>query len=101
MPSPSSDRAGGRLPWMAATIFKALLPLAERDEVLADLEAEYRQRSAAKGSFAARRWIWRQSLGSLPALFRRSWWRGMTGFEPRANLMRPGGPMFESWIMDF
>jgi hypothetical protein len=25
----------------------------------------------------------------------------MTGFEPQANRMRPGGPMFESWIMDF
>jgi predicted permease len=86
---------------MAAAIFRALLPIAERDEVLADFEAEYRQRAAAEGRGAARRWVWRQSLRSLPALFRRSWWRGMTGFEPRANRMRPGGPMFESWIMDF
>jgi predicted permease len=77
-----------------------LLPIAERDEVLADLQAEYEERHVARGAWAAWRWAWGQALGSLPALFRRGWWRGMTGFEPRANRMRPGGPMFESWIMD-
>ena len=28
----------------------------------------------------------------MPALLRRGWWRGMTGFEPQANRLRPGGP---------
>ena len=88
------------LPSGVAAVFRALVPIAEREEVLSDLEAEYGRRVFASGHFAARRWAWRQALGSLPALVRRGWWRGMTGFEPRANRMRPGGPMFESWIMD-
>ena len=89
-----------RLPFLASALFQALLPLAERDEVLADLRDEYARRIAVSGRAAAWRWFWRETLGSLPALARRTWWRGMTGFEPRANRMRPGGPMFESWIMD-
>jgi putative ABC transport system permease protein len=89
-----------RLPALVRTIFRTLLPIAEREEVLADMEAEYRQRAAAEGVGAARRWARRQAIGSLPALLQRGWWRGTTGFEPRANRMRPGGPMFESWIMD-
>lgn len=90
-----------RLPLIVSAVFKTLLPLAEREEVLADLRDEYARRAAADGRAAARRWLCRETLGSLPALARRTWWRGMTGFEPRANRMRPGGPMFESWIMDF
>ena len=89
------------LPALVRATFHSLLPLAERDEVLADLQAEYDHRLNANGAFRARAWLWRQTLGSLPALFRRGWWRGTTGFEPQANRLRPGGPMFESWIMDF
>jgi putative ABC transport system permease protein len=81
-------------------MFRTLIPIAERDEVLADVRAEYEQRVVTHGLAAARRWVWRQALRSVPALLRRSWWRGMTGFEPPANRLRPGGPMFESWIMD-
>lgn len=77
-----------------------MLPLAERDEVMRELEIEFRLRAAEQGHGPARRWAWRQLLGSLPALGRRGWWRGMTGFEPEASRMRPGGPMFESLIMD-
>ncbi len=89
-----------RLPAVVAMVFRALLPIAERDEVLADLRAEYLSRAATHGLVAARRWAWAQALGSLASLLRRGWWRGMTGFEPRANRMRPGGPMFESLIID-
>jgi predicted permease len=89
-----------RLPVLVAILFRALLPVAERDEVLADLRAEYAERIAADGARAARRGMRGQAIGSLPALLRRGWWRGMTGFEPRANRLSPGGPMFESWIMD-
>jgi predicted permease len=91
---------GAGLPAIAAAVFRCLIPGAERDEVLADLEAEYQERLISHGPSAARRWVWRQALGSAPALLRRGWWRGMTGFEPQANRLRPGGPMFESWIMD-
>jgi putative ABC transport system permease protein len=103
MTRPSSTRRGRaeRPPAIVRAIFAALLPIAERAEVLADLQAEYEQRAVSGGRAAARRWAWRQALGSVPSLFRRGWWRGMTGFEPQANRMRPGGPMFESWIMDF
>lgn len=89
-----------RLPAFVSFLFRTLLPLAERDEVLAELRAEFAERAATRGPRAARRWAWQQAIGSTPALLRRGWWRGMTGFEPRANRMRPGGPMFESWIMD-
>jgi predicted permease len=77
-----------------------MLPHAEREEVLGDLADEYAQKRAAGRLVGARLWLWRQVLGSLPALMRRGWWRGWTGFEPRANRAQPGGPMFESWIMD-
>jgi predicted permease len=95
-----SRRGATGLPRLVAAAFRALIPTAERDEVLADLCAEYEERVTAHGLAAARRWAWRQVLRSAPALLRRSWWRGMTGFEPEANRYRPGGPMFESWIMD-
>ena len=88
-----------RLPRPVAAIFRALLPLAEREEVLADLAAEFRHRARTSRA-AAHVWAWRQAIFSLPALTRRIWWRGMTGFEPQANRLRPGGPMVESWIMD-
>ncbi|HEX6057452.1 MAG TPA: ADOP family duplicated permease [Gemmatimonadaceae bacterium] len=81
-------------------LLRALLPYAERDEVLADLAEEHAERARGHGRTAARIWLWRQVLGSTPALLRRSWWRGWSGFEPRANRMRPGGSSMESWIMD-
>ena len=89
-----------RPPLGVRALFRALLPIAERDEVLAELDAEFRRRLVSDGANAARSWAWRQALGSVPALLRRGWWRGMTGFEPQANRLRPGGPMYESWIMD-
>ena len=89
-----------RLPFGVGAIFRILLPIAEQDEVVAELSAEYADRVIRHGNAAARRWAWRQALGSVPALLRRGWWRGMTGFEPQANRLRPGGPMYESWIMD-
>jgi putative ABC transport system permease protein len=89
-----------RPPLGVRAMFRALLPIAERDEVLSELTAEFQRRVVAQGELAARRWAWRQALGSAPALLRRGWWRGMTGFEPDANRLRPGGPMYESWIMD-
>jgi putative ABC transport system permease protein len=84
----------------AARLFRSLLPHAERDEVLADLAGEYVDRTSRHGRTAGRLWLWRQILGSVPALLRRSWWRGWTGFEPRASRMHSGGPMLESWIID-
>src|SRR4029453_11536578 len=77
-----------------------LLPIAEQDEVLSELSAEYADRVIRDGNAAARRWALRQAVGSVPALLRRGWWGGIIGFEPQANRLRPGGPMYESWIMD-
>jgi putative ABC transport system permease protein len=87
-------------PRSALAVFRRLVPRAEQDEVLEELIGEFHRRAAHRGRTAANIWIWRQAVGSLPALLRRGWWRGMTGFEPRANRARPGGPMFESWIID-
>jgi putative ABC transport system permease protein len=85
---------------LSAALFRALLPSAEREEVLEDLASEYADRAAAHGRLSARVWLWRQIFGSVPALLRRSWWRGWSGFEPRANRLNPGGFPLESWIMD-
>src|SRR5687768_11932399 len=85
---------------LAAVLLRALLHAAEREEVLGDLGDEYAHRRGAQGRTAAAFWLWRQVLGSTPALLRRSWWRGWTGFEPAANRLLPGGPGMESWIMD-
>src|SRR5687767_10159265 len=87
------------LPRFATWLMSALVPAAERDEVLADLATEYGIRSATS-PIGARLWLWRQVLGSLPAMLGRSWWRGWSGFEPQANRQRPGGAGMESWIMD-
>jgi predicted permease len=87
-------------PALPTALLHALLPRAERDEVLADLTAEYAEHAARYGRPAARRWFWGQALHSAPALLGWSWWRGWTGFEPRANAYRPGGPMLRSWITD-
>ncbi|RPJ76891.1 MAG: FtsX-like permease family protein, partial [Acidobacteria bacterium] len=89
-----------RLTGLPAALFRALTPAAEREEVLQDLAAEFSGRARREGRLAARLWLWRQLIGSLPALARRSWWRGWTGFEPGASRLRPGGFAMESWIMD-
>ena len=95
---PSS--AEPRAPRLPVALLRALLPRAERAEVLADVAEEYRARARRAGAPAARRWLWGQALGSAPALLGWSWWRGWTGFHPRANAYRPGGPMLRSWIAD-
>ena len=72
-------------PRLPIALLRVLLPRAERDELLADLTAEFAQHAATRGRSAARRWLWRQALRSAPALLGWSWWRGWTGFEPRAT----------------
>jgi predicted permease len=86
-------------PRLPLALLGSLLPPAERAEVLADLEAEYRLRRAA-GSAAATRWLWGQVLGSAPSLLARTAWRGRTGFESEANRFNPGGPLVERWILE-
>lgn len=100
MPTLTPHRPPAAPPRLAASLMRALLPLAEREEVLEDLRDEYAHRRGSRGRAAAAFWLWWQVLGSVPALLRRSWWRGWTGFEPRANRLLPGGPGMESWIMD-
>jgi putative ABC transport system permease protein len=99
---PRTDRRppGSELPRLPAALLRVLLPHAEREEVLGDLAEEYRERVGSAGRLAARGWVWRQVLASVPALVGRDWWRGWSGFEPRANRWRPGGSMFESWGKD-
>lgn len=94
-PSPETP-----LPRLAAALLRLLLPAAERDEVVGELAAEYGERRRTTGPVMARAWVWRQVVGSVPALARHGWWRGWSGFEPRANRMKPGGAMFESWAKD-
>jgi predicted permease len=82
------------------TVLRAFLPLAERNEVTRDIEAELQARCAALGHREARRWLWRQVVLSIPTLIRRGWWRGTTGFEPRANATNPGGPIMERLLLE-
>jgi putative ABC transport system permease protein len=85
---------------LAIRLLGALLPRAERDEVLGDVRAEHAARAAGSGRARADEWLWRQVIASLPGLLRRSWWRSTSGFEPDANRFRTGGPVFETWVMD-
>jgi predicted permease len=87
-------------PRLVFALLRVLLPRAERDELLADVRAEFAERGDADGVAAARRWLWWQTLRSAPALLGWSWWRERTGFEPAANTYRPGGPMLQTWIAD-
>jgi predicted permease len=100
MPHHPARRRAPHVPRLAAALLRSLLPHAERDEVLRDLAIELRARRRSGGALRPRLWFWAQVLGSIPALLQRGWFRGRTGFEPRASYLRPGGPMFESWIMD-
>ena len=96
MPDPR-NAAPPRIP---LAVLRALLPRAERDEIIDDLTREYAGLVARHGIPAARAWLWRQALESAPALLRWTWWRGRTGFEPRANAFRPGDFMLTNWITD-
>jgi putative ABC transport system permease protein len=89
-----------RMPRLPAAILRILLPHAEREEVVSELDAEYRARARSSGRWPAWRWLWAQVLGSVPVLARSGWWRGWTGFEPRANRWRPGGALMEGWAKD-
>ena len=98
--SPHSPTAPRDRPGFPLAMLRRLLPMAERDEVIGDLAAERAERAQRDGPRAADRWLWRQVVRSVPVLIGRSWWRGWSGFEPRANRMQPGGPLMEGWIMD-
>src|SRR5437868_10214607 len=89
-----------RLSRFPLSLLRAWLPVAERDEVIGDLSAEFAERAAHDGPRAARWWLWRQVLGSVPSLLQRTFTRGWTGFEPASSRLRPGGPWMESLIMD-
>ena len=92
MPASSS-----RLPF---ALLRVLLPRPERDEILADLRAEFAERAHVVGEPAATRWLWRQVAGSAPALVRWTSWRDRTGYEARANAFRPGVPMIATLMSD-
>ncbi|MGH7616833.1 MAG: ADOP family duplicated permease, partial [Gemmatimonadaceae bacterium] len=85
---------------VAVRLLLRCLPLAERDEARADLVAEYRARVATHGRGRAERWAWTQFFRSLLPLSSRTWRRANTGFDPGANVMNPGGPFVERWLLD-
>ncbi|MFL5357328.1 ADOP family duplicated permease [Archangium sp.] len=88
------------VPRLPLALLRAWLPYAEREEVMAELSAEFADREAREGRRDACAWLWRQVLGSVPPLVRRTFSRGWTGFEPASSRLRPGGPPMESFIMD-
>lgn len=93
-------RSLGAIPRLPFALLRAFLPRTERDEILADLIAEFHERRRVVGEESARRWIWRQALGSAPGLVRWTLWRDRTGFEARAHAFRPGVPMLATLIAD-
>src|SRR4026208_1371366 len=97
----------GMPPNLPTALLKALVPRTERDEILADLTAEYLARAAADGRAAARgrvrrggaragRRAWRAALPLLGGSGRRE----VTGHIPAANAYRPGGPMLPVFLAD-
>lgn len=86
-------------PRLAIAILERLLPRAEREEILADVCAEFTRRSAVDAR-RARAWLWRQVLRSIPALVHWSWRREFEEFEPSANTYRPGDHMLRTLITD-
>jgi putative ABC transport system permease protein len=89
-----------RPPHLALAVLRATLPRAERDELLADIHAEYDALVASAGASAANAWLWRQAIASAPGLLRLGWFRATTGFEPKANAFTPGVPHMQHWIAD-
>ncbi|HEY9429650.1 MAG TPA: ADOP family duplicated permease [Gemmatimonadaceae bacterium] len=100
MRAPQDTRLRRSLPRLPMALLRLLLPRAERGEVLADITAEYAEHAARAGRAEARRWLWRQAIHSALPLLGWSWWRGWTGFEPRANAYRPGGSMLRNLFAD-
>ena len=97
LPDESDRRLLPRLP---VALLRVVVPRAERDEVLADVAAEFAAIAGREGRAAATRWLWSQLLRSAPVLLRWNWWRGWTGFEPRANAYRPGEHRMRTWLAD-
>src|SRR5689334_18213562 len=87
-------------PSAALALLRLSLPRAERDELLADIRAEYDSIAAAEGASAANSWLWRQALASAPSLAGLWWRRATTVFEPRANAFSPGIPVTQHLIAD-
>lgn len=88
------------MPDLAVMLLRRMLQRAERDEVLDDVAEEYAARADRDGALRARLWVWRQVLGSVPGVMRRSWFRGTVGFESEANRMAGAASGLESLIMD-
>jgi putative ABC transport system permease protein len=86
-------------PSLARRTLRAALPAAERDEIMADLDSEFRQR-AAQDPRSARRWLWRETLRALPGILRWGWNREVSQFESPSNAFRPGNPMLKIFLAD-
>lgn len=86
-------------PKIPAAILRATLPAAERDEILADLRAEFARRRDHDPA-AASQWLWGQAFRAAPSLLRWGWKRELSGYEPRANAFRPGDPMLNMFLAD-
>ena len=90
MPQHDDLRSTHAPPRLPLALLRVLLPRAERDELLADLRAEFAERDETDGGPAARRWLWWQTLRSAPLLLGWGWWRERTGFEIVVKGQRDG-----------
>ncbi len=66
----STDNTRLNPPRLAAWLVRASAPAEERADVLADLADELNEHASRVGAAAARRWYWRQALGSIVPLVR-------------------------------
>lgn len=87
-------------PRLPLALIGALVPRAERDEVINGLTTEFADHAATHGHAHAKRWLWSQALHSAPTLLRWTWWRGYTGYEPRSSAFRPRGPIVKTLLTD-
>src|SRR5579862_3591242 len=97
MPKSTTESDAPRVP---LRVIAALLPAAERAEIVTALRAEFAERAHRAGRGSAARWLWWQALSSAPRLLRWVWWRGAMDFEPRSSAFKPRGPIVRNLLTD-
>ena len=88
---------GNRVPWVARTVFRRLLPEELREEGEGDLVEGFARVHESRGAFAAHRWAWRQVFSVRPFALRRAFKAGPEG-RARARRDLRGG--VGSWTID-
>ena len=87
-------------PHLPIALMRALLPHAERDELVAELTSEFAEGAVANGRANATRWlvVAGGAHSSIPTLLRWTWWARLTRLRaaverlPTPEVTQPGNP---------